>query len=91
MVLSTHFDVGEGDEVKYSELPALEQLEKMGYKYKSQAELNTERKKYQESILYDRLEKAIQEINDITESEAKEVINKIHESNFRFEDDFGRE
>lgn len=78
----------EKPEGKYSELPALEQLSKMGYQYKSQSQLKGERQKMTEALLYGRLEQALIKINGITPDEAKEVISKIHESNFRHEADF---
>jgi len=77
----------EKPEGKYSELPALEQLVLMGYEYKSQNQLNSERTKFHEALLYGRLEKKIMEINGLTQDEAKQVIDKIHESNFRYEAD----
>ena len=52
------FDVGAGDEATESELPALKQLVAMGYKYKTQADLNKIRRDYREALLYDRLEKS---------------------------------
>ena len=57
------FDVGKGDEAVYSELPALEQLVKMGYEYKSKTDLNKERKRTTEVLLYKRLEEAIRRLN----------------------------
>lgn len=77
----------EKPEGKYSELPALEQLTLMGYEYKSQTQLNNERKKFHEALLYGRLERKIAEINGLKPDEAKEIIEKIHEQNFRYEAD----
>src|SRR2546428_4296334 len=77
----------EKPEGKYSELPALEQLVQMGYEYKSQTQINNERTKFHEALLYGRLEKKIEEINGLKPGEAKEVIEKIHETNFRYEAD----
>ena len=57
------FEIGTGKEVRESELPALEQLVAMGYKYKSQKALNHTRKKQSEILLYDRLEKAVKHLN----------------------------
>ena len=56
------FVVGTGAEIEHSELPALEQLVSMGYQYISKNDLNKERKKTTEVLLYDRLQQAIQRI-----------------------------
>ncbi|MGB9167419.1 MAG: hypothetical protein WCB31_00660, partial [Nitrososphaeraceae archaeon] len=53
----------ESEEYRESELPALRQLVAMGYQYKSQSELNRERRDYREVLLYDRLEKTIRKLN----------------------------
>ena len=65
-----NFQVKSGDEANYSELPALEQLVKMGYEYKSQSDLNhsKERSKYSEVLLYGRLENAIRKLFKRSES-----------------------
>jgi type I restriction enzyme, R subunit len=55
--------VDDKEEWLKSELPALEQLYAMGYEYKSQADLNQERRDYREVLLYDRLEAAIRKLN----------------------------
>lgn len=79
------FDVGSGDEVSHSELPALEQLVKMGYIYKSQADLNKERNKLTEVILYDRLKNAIRKINPhIDDDGIDDALKQIHEDNYKF-------
>ena len=46
----------EKEEWLESEHPAIQQLQAMGYEYKSQSELNKERKDYREVLLYNRLE-----------------------------------
>ena len=48
--------VDDKEEWLKSELPASEQLYAMGYEYKSQADLNKERRDYREVLLYDRIE-----------------------------------
>ena len=53
----------ESEEYLESEKPALDQLIAMGYEYKTQQELNIERKDYRQILLYDRLEKAIRKLN----------------------------
>ena len=80
-----NFNVGTGDEVKYSELPALEQLVLMGYEYKSKNELNKERKKTTEVLMYDRLREAIQRINpELNSDGVDDALNQIKEDSFPF-------
>lgn len=55
--------VDDKEEWLKSELPALEQLSAMGYEYKSQGDLNKERKDYREVLLYERLDVAIRKLN----------------------------
>ena len=82
------FVTGTGDEIKYSELPALEQLVTMGYEYKSKNDLKKERKKTTEVLLYDRLRNAIQRINpDIDSDGVDDAINQIKEDSFPFTHD----
>jgi len=77
------FDVGTGDEVIESELPALEQLVAMGYEYKSQSEINKTRKDYRDVLLYDRLEAAIRKHNpDFDEDGICDTLNQIKDDNF---------
>jgi len=77
------FVVGTGDEITESELPALEQLYKMGYDYLSQSDLNKTRRDYREVLLYDRLESAIRRINDLNDDDlVNEAISQISEVNF---------
>ena len=79
------FVTGTGDEIEYSELPALEQLVVMGYEYKSKNDLNKERKKTTEVLLYGRLREAIQRINpDIDSDGVDDAINQIKEDSFPF-------
>jgi len=79
------FVVGTGDEIKHSELPALEQLVTMGYQYKSKTDLNKERKKTTEVLLYDRLREAIQRINPELDSDGvDDALNQIKEDSFPF-------
>jgi type I restriction enzyme, R subunit len=73
------------DEWLKSELPALEHLYAMGYEYKSQAELNKERKDYREVLLYDRLEAAIRKHNpEVDEDGVYEALSEIKESRFPY-------
>jgi type I restriction enzyme, R subunit len=77
------FIVGTGDEITESELPALEQLHKMGYDYLSQSDLNKTRRDYREVLLYDRLESAIRRINNLDDDDlVNEAISQISEENF---------
>ena len=79
------FIVGEGDEAKYSELPALEQLTKMGYEYKSKAQINQDREKTTEVLLYGKLKEAIGKINQNLDKDGiEEVKNQIKEDLFPF-------
>lgn len=77
------FVVGTGDEIDESELPALEQLVSMGYQYKSQADLNKERKDYREVLLYDRLKAAIRKLNpEIDDDGVYEAIEQLKEDRY---------
>ncbi|AIC16478.1 type I restriction endonuclease subunit R [Nitrososphaera viennensis] len=78
------FDVKENnEEAVKSELPALEQLVRMGYQYLSQRDLNKTRKDYRQVLLYDRLEKAIRKLNpELDEDGVKDALHKIEEENF---------
>ena len=79
------FDVGQGPEIEHSELPALEQLTKMGYEYKSKTNLNKERKKTTEVLLYGRLREALKRINpEIDDDGITDAINQIREDSFPF-------
>lgn len=73
------------DEWLKSELPALEQLFTMGYEYKSQSELNKERKDLREVLLYDRVEAAIRKNNpEIDQDGVYGALSEINESRFPF-------
>jgi len=73
----------ESEEYRESELPALRQLVAMGYQYKSQSELNRERKDYREVLLYDRLEKAIRKLNpELDEDGVYDALGQIKEHSF---------
>ena len=73
------------DERTNSELPALEQLNAMGYEYKSKAELNKIRRDYREVLLYDRLEAAISKHNPmIDEDGVYEALSQMSESYFPY-------
>ena len=82
---SMSFDVGQGPEIEHSELPALEQLTKMGYEYKAKTNLNKERKKTTEVLLYGRLREALKRINpEIDDDGITDAINQIREDSFPF-------
>src|SRR5215212_4287113 len=71
------------EEFLESEKPALEQLIAIGYEYKSQQDLNIERKDFREVLLYDRLEKAIRKFNpEIDEDGIYDALDQIKEDNF---------
>ncbi|KFM19424.1 putative type-1 restriction enzyme MjaXP R protein [Marine Group I thaumarchaeote SCGC AAA799-P11] len=79
------FVVGKGAEIEQSELPALEQLVSMGYQYISKNDLNKERKKTTEVLLYDRLQQAISRINPELDSDGvADALNQIREDSFPF-------
>ena len=68
-----------------SELPALEQLHAMGYEYKSQADLNKERRDYREVLLYNRIEAALRKLNpDFYDDGIYDALNQINESSFPY-------
>ena len=52
-----------GPEWEESEKPALIQLVNMGYTYVGPSKLKLERKMYRQAVLYDRLKKAIKNLN----------------------------
>ncbi|MDE2591118.1 MAG: type I restriction endonuclease subunit R, partial [Patescibacteria group bacterium] len=80
-----NFKVGEGDEVTESELPALEQLVAMGYEYKSQTDLNKERKDYRQVLLYKRVEGAIRRLNpELDEDGIHDAMGQIHEDYYPY-------
>ena len=71
------------EEYLESEKPALEQLIAMGYEYKSQHEINIERKDYRQVLLYDRLEKAIRKLNpELDEDGVYDALDQIKEESF---------
>jgi type I restriction enzyme, R subunit len=79
------FKVGTGDEVIESELPALEQLVAMGYQYKSQTDLNKERKDYRQVLLYKRIEEAIRRLNpELDEDGIHDAMGQIHEDSYPY-------
>lgn len=78
-------DTIENDEYLKSELPAIKQLQTMGYEYKRQRELNKERRDYREVLLYDRLETAIRKHNpELDEDGVYETLSEINESKFPY-------
>ena len=75
----------EKEEYLKSELPAIQQLQGMGYEYKSQSELNKERRDYREVLLYNRLELAIRKHNpEFDEDGVYEALSEINESKFPY-------
>lgn len=77
------FDVGTGKEARESELPALEQLVALGYRYEKKSEINKHREKFSEVILYDRLEEAIKKLNpDINNDGVCQALSQLEEANF---------
>ena len=57
----------------------------MGYEYKSQADLNKERKDYREVLLYDRLETAIRKLNpEFDDDGVYDALNQINEASFPY-------
>lgn len=71
------------EEYLESEKPAIEQLIAMGYEYKSQPDLNLERKDYRQVILYDKLEKAIRRLNpELDEDGVYDALDQIKEDFF---------
>src|SRR6476620_10570080 len=73
----------ESEEYRESEKPALDQLIAMDYEYKSQQELNIERKDFRQVLLYDRLEKAIRKLNpEIDDDGVYDALSQIKEESF---------
>ena len=80
-----NFKVGKGDEVTESELPALEQLVAMGYEYKSQADLNKERKDYRQVLLNKRIEDALKRLNpELDEDGIHDALGQILEDSYPY-------
>ena len=80
-----NFKVGEGDEVTESELPALEQLVAMGYEYKSQADLNKERRDYRQVLLNKRIEDALKRLNpELDEDGIHDALGQILEDSYPY-------
>ena len=79
------FDVGSGDEVEYSERPALEQLVRLGYNYKTRSEIIKEREKTTQVLLHKRLKDALRRINpDLDEDGISDAFDQIKEDSFPF-------
>lgn len=77
------FDVGTGKEAQESELPALEQLVAMGYRYEKRADLNRSRRKHSEVLLYDRLEQAVRRLNpEIDDEGIRDAVSQLEERGF---------
>ena len=80
-----NFKVGEGNEVTESELPALEQLAAMGYEYKSQADLNRERRDYRQVLLNKRIEDALKRLNpELDEDGIHDALGQILEDSYPY-------
>ena len=74
------FDVADGEEARESELPALRQMESMGYTYRSRREINAERDSTNDVILRGRLAEAIKRINPgLAQNEVDEAIRQLEE------------
>lgn len=85
MTEKSFFVIGreESEEFVESEKPALDQLIAMGYEYKTQQELNIERKDFRQILLYDRLEKAIRKLHpEIDEEGIYDALDQIKEESF---------
>jgi type I restriction enzyme, R subunit len=69
---------GHGAEWEYSEKPAIEQLIKMGYEYKSNQQLKLERDDFNQGLLLQRLRKGIKKINPwIDEEGIQDAISRL--------------
>lgn len=80
------FDIRDkSDEGTKVELPALQQLVKMGYRYLSQQELNKTRKDYRQVLLYDKLKDAIKRLNPKLDDDGiSDALHQIEEENFPY-------
>ncbi len=79
------FVIGKGAEAEHSELPALEQLTRIGYQYKSKTDLNKERERTTQVLLYGRLKEAIQRINpELDSAGVTDALSQIKEESFPF-------
>jgi len=76
------FKVDSGDEGQQTELPALKLLHSLGYQYLKNYEINKERKDLRQSLLYDRLKKAIQNLNNLDDEGVEDAVQQIHEESF---------
>lgn len=74
------YAVGDGEEARESERPALQQLAAMGYAYASPNEINAERESTREVLLRRRLAGAIERLNpDLSRDEVGEAIRQLEE------------
>jgi type I restriction enzyme, R subunit len=77
------FDVKKTPEGQLVEKPLLEQLWNMKYDYKTQRQLNKERDKTSEVIIYKRLRPALKKINPhLSDVQINQAIEQIHEEEF---------
>lgn len=77
--------VKKDDEWTNSEEPALKQLHAMGYEYKTQDELNRDRRDYREVLLYDRLEKAVRKLNpELDDDGVYDSLTQINENYYPY-------
>jgi len=78
------FKIEDNEEGRQVELPALELLVALGYKYIPNYELNNpkERPDYRQVLLYSRLKSAIKRLNDFDDDGIEEAVSLIHEDNF---------
>jgi len=74
------YAVADGEEARESELPALRQLEAMGYAYVSPRDINAERESTREVVLRRRLAEAIGRLNPgLSRDEVGEAIRQLEE------------
>ena len=77
------FKVDNGEEGQETELPALNLLRSMGYEYKTNFEINKERKDHREALLYGRVRAAIKKLNDLDDKGVEDALRQIHEDSHR--------
>ena len=77
------FKVDLGEEGQETELPALELLHSLGYEYKTNFELNKERRDHRQALLYDRVRTAIKKFNDLDDEGVEDALRQIHEDSYQ--------
>lgn len=78
------FKIEDNEEGRQVELPALELLTALGFKYIPNYELNNpkERPDYRQVLLYSRLKSAIKRLNDFDDDGVEQAISEIGEDKF---------